>query len=154
MIEKWIKLNASPRCYGARDNLYSAFTITNKGVLLSMKLVRLNGSITCDTNNEHGWNYWGCVDFKGNHMYMSVIITNATNQPVFPDNPYFISAPKTYNIPGYSVFSPDIIFPKLLKPRSMVIGQEYRIWFGQDMANLGENNNGGLVCVDVLGLYE
>lgn len=50
--------------------------------------------------------------------------------------------------------SPEIIYPKLANPLTMVVGLEYRIWFGHDLGDSSEFNNKGMVCVDVFGLYE
>jgi hypothetical protein len=115
----------------------------------------VNGSITCDTGNPKGWNYWGCLDYSGKHQYMCVIITVRSNNVLLPESGYFIdNKNKLYNFIGYNATSPELVFPKLASPLYVMANQEYRVWFGQDLNNLSESNNGGLVCVDVFGLYE
>lgn len=148
LSEKWIKLNKSPRCFGPRDGKYSNITIGGAGVLLTMKLVRLSGQLTCDNTNANGWNFWGCTSFKGDQLYMSTIVTDSSNNPLLP------GADLTYSIPGYNIHSTEIIYPRLSNPLRVVSGQEYRIWFGVDLKNSSEFNNEGTVCVDVFGLYE
>lgn len=147
-VEKWVKLNSSPRCFGARDDKYSAFTVNQTGVVLTMKLVRLSGWVTCDKSNANGWNYWGCNDFNGNQMYMTAVVTNSTNFIVLPNE-------DTYTIPEYNTSSSEIVYPrKMVKPLLLTAGQEYRVWFSHDLRNSSEFNNNGTVCVDVFGLYE
>lgn len=79
---------------------------------------------------------------------MAVVVTDSADFPLLPRNT------KTYSIPGYNVHSPEIIYPKLANPLTMVVGLEYRIWFGHDLGDSSEFNNKGMVCVDVFGLYE
>jgi hypothetical protein len=37
---------------------------------------------------------------------------------------------------------------------TVTAGQEFRIWFGQDLGDATENNNFGTTCADVFVRYE
>ncbi|XP_031557900.1 uncharacterized protein LOC116294448 [Actinia tenebrosa] len=150
----WVKINTTPLCFGSRDDAFSPFVIQKTGLLSTMKLVHVRGNITCDVTNANGWNNWGCLGRHGNHMYMSVIITTRSDSIVLPERKYFMHNDKVYNFPGCNASSPELIFPKLASPLYVMTGQQYRIWFAQDLRDFSETNNGGTNCVDVFGLYE
>ena len=38
-------------------------------------------------------------------------------------------------------------------PRSVIRGEELRLWYGEDLADYSEADNGGRVCCDVYALY-
>jgi hypothetical protein len=52
-------------------------------------------------------------------------------------------------MPVFHARSPELVF-NFTKPMRVTAGQEYRIWYGQDLKDLYETNNEGTACVDVL----
>jgi hypothetical protein len=86
---------------------------------------------------------------------MSVIITDDTDKVRLPSIDKFITSfIKVYNIEGVTATSPELVYPKLATLFPVVSGQEYRIWFGQDLDNTSESDNAGEVCADVYCLYQ
>jgi len=72
-----------------------------------------------------------------------------------PPNPFFTysgGSGKWSELPGYNSFSPEIILPRF-SPYSVSSGQELRLWYGEDLENFTESDNGGWVCSDVYALY-
>ena len=59
----------------------------------------------------------------------------------------------SYGIKGTGVNATELVFNELPSPISAFDGQEFQIWFGQDLANCTEDNNSGQTCVDVYALY-
>ena len=58
-----------------------------------------------------------------------------------------------YQLDGAHVNSPTLVFNLLPTPLVVSIGQQFRIWYGQDLANYSEDNNAGETCADVYALY-
>ena len=45
---RWVKLNKSPVCFGARDNQYGAFAYSQNVLVSSFMLVHRSGTVTCN----------------------------------------------------------------------------------------------------------
>ena len=58
-----------------------------------------------------------------------------------------------YQLDGAHVNSPTLVFNLLPTPLVVSIGQQFLIWYGQDLANYTEYNNAGETCTDVYALY-
>ncbi len=63
------------------------------------------------------------------------------------------SAGKWAKIPGYNAFSPEIVQSRFSGPFNIHRGHQYRVWYGEDLVNYTESDNGGRVCADVWVLY-
>lgn len=85
---------------------------------------------------------------------MSVIITDNTNNVKLPGSDKFAPLYKIWNSIGMDAKSKELVFPTPTNTLSVVSGEQYRIWFGQDLDNQSDTDNGGKVCVDVYGLYK
>ena len=59
----------------------------------------------------------------------------------------------SYEIKGTGVNATELVFNELPSPITAFVGQEFQIWFGQDLTNCTEDNNSGQTCVDVYALY-
>ena len=59
-----------------------------------------------------------------------------------------------YKIKGVRVNETKLRFSILPSPISVSVGEEFQIWFTQDLMNCSEHNNGGQTCADVYALYE
>lgn len=59
----------------------------------------------------------------------------------------------TYKINGTTSDSKELIFQGLHSPLWVTIGQEFRIWHGQDLTGCSEINNSGQTCADVYAWY-
>ena len=58
-----------------------------------------------------------------------------------------------YKIPGYNSVSPELILSVLSTPNWISSEQELHLWYGEDLVNFSEEDNGGTVCVNVYALF-
>ena len=149
--ENWKKINTGPVCFGARDDSYGAFNITESGVIHTFKLVHLSGSIRC--NNVDPPSYWGCEHPSHGDMKLITVITFKNRSALLladyrrKDCHYF------YKIEGVCVNDTELRFNNLPSPISVSVGDEFQIWYGQDLKNCSEYNNSGQTCADVYAWY-
>ena len=110
--------------------------------------------MTCAISSISHWSFWGCGNDPLVKNHVDVTITTSSNSILFPPNVFFtVRAFEAWSeLPGYNSFSPEIILPRF-SPYSVNSGQELRLWFGQDLVNSAESDNGGLVCCNVYVLY-
>ncbi|XP_022780157.1 uncharacterized protein LOC111321515 [Stylophora pistillata] len=147
--EGWQKINGEePVCFGTKDNLYGSSNMTMSGRVKTMKLIYRSGSVKC--NPTYAACYWGCThpEFGGKLM---TIITDADKKLVFPPAKDLKSY--TYSLPGYHLYSTELVFRHLIDPLSVSSNQEMQIWYGQDWKDTSEGNNSGKVCADVYAWY-
>ena len=139
----WRKMNSNPVCFGARDNKFGRFTISLSGRATKIRLVHISGSLACVGNVYH--THWGCRSSSFN--FFETVITDATNNIIFPPSSIITESTQVgYDLDGYTLDSPEI---QLSFKTTVSAGQEYRIWYGQDLNDVSENNNSGTACVDV-----
>lgn len=86
------------------------------------------------------------------------IITNDKDQKLLPQDPFLIpnSRDLAYRIPGFTSESPELVFENFTIPLVITTGQEYRLWYGEDLTSYTENDNEGETCTDVyvFGLFD
>lgn len=59
-----------------------------------------------------------------------------------------------YSLPGHTPDSPELLFDNFTNPLRVTVGQQFAVWFGEDLDDCGESDNGsGETCVDVYGLF-
>lgn len=82
---------------------------------------------------------------------MAVIITDSSDKRI---SPWLLSDYQSnhYYLHGYTNMSPTIILPQIYPDRNVTAGEEYRIWFGQDLNKFTDYNNEGETCCDVFVL--
>ena len=148
--EKWKKINTGQVCFGARDNSYGAFNIRESGVIYTFKLVHLSGSITCNT--DYPLSYWGCDHpWFGDTRLLTVITFKNRSALLLAD--YTKRCGYPYKIEGVGVNDKELRFNNLPTPISVSVGDEFQIWYGQDLNNCSEDNNSGQTCADVYAWY-
>lgn len=59
-----------------------------------------------------------------------------------------------YNLDTADVNSETLVFDYLPIPLTVSVGQQFQIWYSQDLANHSEHNNSGETCTDVYALYD
>ena len=142
---KWVKLNKSPVCFGAKGNSFGKFTYDRNIFVSSFMFVHRTGTVTC---NKSQYSYWGCApDNKG----LSVILTDQQDKILAP------AASKVnqyggYNLEGYTSSSSFLVFCVPKKPHCIFANSELRLWYGEDLKGSTESDNGGRTCADVYGL--
>ena len=120
--------------------------------LAAIKLVHLYGYVSCDTRHTSNWSYWGCGDKM--QAQVSVTITTTANRILLPPKQFLtIPSLEWYKIPGYNSVSPELILSVLSTPNWISSEQELLLWYGEDLVNFSEDDNGGTVCVNVYALF-
>ena len=144
----WRIVNSSPVCFGARNNQFGRFYV-RRGKLAGTKLVHRYGYVSCHTASTSNWSHWGCAGLKDQ---VNVVITDAANRILLPPNQFFVHSAKWSKIPGYDSLSPELVLSAFY-PRRVTSGQELRLWYGEDLMNWAEGDNGGRSCCDVYAHY-
>ena len=149
--EKWKKINTGPVCFGARDDSYGAFNIRESGVIYTFKLVHLSGSITC--NPDYPPSYWGCDHPPFGDTRLLTVITFKNRSALLLADYREKGCEPLYKIEGVGVNDNELRFNNLPTPISVSVGDEFQIWYGQDLEDCSEHNNGGQTCADVYAWY-
>ena len=138
----WLKANAANICYGTRNDSYGNFTIPWSGAVISVRLVHISGYLKCRQSEKQPYgSHWGCIELYNLHT----VVTNDKNKVIFPQN-YKNDA---YSLPGRHINSSELVFNRLSPPLRVAAGEEFRIWYRQDLDDHSEHNNAGHACVDV-----
>ena len=148
-------MNSQPVCFGARNNQYGSFNVPYGGGIAAVKLVHLSGYVTCAgaASQISHYSFWGCNNIPALKNHVNVIITTSINTIITPVSPFLTNHNgRFYELPGYNSFSPEIILPRF-SPYTVSSGQELRLWYGEDLMDSTESDNGGLVCSNVYVLY-
>ena len=84
---------------------------------------------------------------------INVVITNSDNQVLLPPSELIVNdGAKWSKIPGYDSLSTELVLP-FFSPSQVGYHQELRLWYGEDLMNAGEGDNGGTACVDVYAIF-
>ena len=142
---RWVKLNKSPVCFGAKGNQYGRFSYHRNIFVSSFMLVHRSGKVSC---NKRAYSYWGC---QPNHEGLIVLLTDQNNKILAPEAST-VSKGGWYNLAGYSSSSSVLVFCAKNKPHVVFANSELRLWYGEDWVDGTESDNGGKSCADVYGL--
>lgn len=146
-VSGWFKINTEEVCFGDKDDSYGNFSIRKTGKIFAFKLVHRSGSVSC-VNKPNTGTKWGCSEFGSS--FLCTLITNTSNVRLvsLPSNGF-----GCYQLPGFHYNSDEIE----LRPSSPVgahAGQEFRIWYSEDLLNNYDfDNYESESCVDVYGFY-
>lgn len=142
---RWVKLNKSPVCFGARGNQYGGFSYHQNIFVSQFMLVHRSGTVTC---NKKSYSYWGC---DPNHVNINVALTDKQNRILAPVSTVN-SKHGWYNLPGYTSSSSVLVFCAEKKPHCVFANNELRLWYAEDLKGYTESDNAGKTCADVYGL--
>ena len=137
--------NSSLICFGAKDGNFGFF-VPYSGKLASVKLVHLNGSVTC--NNTH-WSFWGC---GGKLEDVNVEIENLSGTTTFSLKEFStggelgVSSQNT----GYNSSSPELVLSACSNPQSVTAGQKLRLTYGQKLQRITRGRSCGDVYVRLM----
>lgn len=82
--------------------------------------------------------------------YVDVTITTSGNRILLPPSQFItMSSTKWSKIPGYNSLSPELVLSVFSSPPAVASGQELRLWYGEDLVNKIESDNGGISCCEV-----
>jgi len=144
---RWVKLNKSPVCFGAKGNQYGRFTYHRNIFVSSFMLVHRSGNVTCDKRN---YSFWGCGK-NPSHGTLFVVLTDQNNKILAPEG-LNINKGGEYTQAGYTSSSSALVFCTPKKPHCVFANSELHLWYGEDLRGLSESDNGGKTCADVYGL--
>ena len=145
-VSGWFKINTEVVCFGAKDDSYGNFSIHKAGKISAFKLVHRSGSVSC--NEKDKGTKWGCIVYNGE---ICTHITNTSRVTLI--NFSTMSRHGCYNLTGFHSDSSEIDL-RLSSPVCVLAGQEFRIWYAEDLYNKNDDyNNHGKSCVDVYGFY-
>ena len=143
---RWVKLNKSPVCFGAKGDDFGRFSYHGNIFVSSFMLVHRSGTVTC---NKKDYSYWGCTP---NVNGFGVLLTDQKNNILAPETTPPVSKGGWYNLAGYSSSSSVLVFCAKKKPHCIHANSELRLWYGEDLRGpASESDNGGKTCADVYG---
>ena len=136
-------------CFGAKDNRFGKFFAPFSGKLASVKLVHVYGYVACSGGATYQ-SYWGCDQYPGLKNHVDAVITTSGGSVLLPSSQFITHKTAKWSlIPGYNSLSPELVLSAFSNPPSVTRGQELRLWYGEDLANTCESDNGGTSCCDV-----
>ncbi|XP_031562514.1 uncharacterized protein LOC116298264 [Actinia tenebrosa] len=148
-----IKANTAPVCIGARNDSYGTFFAPAYGKIKTFKLVHISGGIAAYGSSLGGApGNWGTLAPAEPHPHLELHVTDTQNSSITPPPGYPLDMSygfMRYGVPGFTVMSPELVFPDISPPLAVTKGKEFRIWEGQDLANAHEFDNIGPTCADV-----
>ena len=145
---RWVKLNKSPVCFGAKGNQYGRFTYHRNIFVSSFMLVHRSGKVSCNSRKHH-YSNWGCTP---NHPSLITILTDQKNKILAPEAST-VDKSGHYTLAGYTSSSSVLVFCARKKPHCVFANSELRLWYGEDLlASSGDRDNGGKTCADVYGM--
>lgn len=141
-------------CFGAKDDSYGPFKILVPGSVITFKLTYLNGSVSCKPGAE---SRWGCRVPPVIAHPMGTHITDSSKTRLLPKTEYLKRGRgcgrSYYHLPWATPNSPELIFDNFSSLLPVTANQ---VWFGEDLNNCCERNNGLYVwqynCLSVLAL--
>ena len=142
---RWVKLNKSPVCFGAKGNQYGRLTYHRNIFVSSFMLVHRSGKVTCGSKQ---YSYWGC---SPNVRTLRTVLTDQNNKILAPEAST-VNSGGSYTLAGYTSSSSVLVFCAPKKPHCVFANSELRLWYGEDLRGTSESDNGGKTCADVYGL--
>lgn len=152
-------MTPSAVCFGAKDDSYGSFKILVPGKIITFKLTYLNGSVSCDENVPRAESRWGCKRPAVSAHPLGTHITDSNKERLLPKTEHLKGGSQCiadiyYNLPWATPDSPELIFDKFISPLPVTENQEFQVWFGEDLNNCSEGDNGPeKTCAEVYGLY-
>ncbi len=146
---RWVKLNKSPVCFGARGNQYGRFTYGRNIFVSQFMFVHRSGTVSCAKSSKNNYSYWGCNPTSGS---LAAVLTDQQNKILAPAASKVNSKHGWYTLAGYTASSSILVFCAPKKPHCVFANTELRLWYGEDLRGYTENDNAGKACADVYGL--
>ena len=153
-------MTPSSVCFSAKGNNYGAFTIPAPGKIFTFKLTYLSGHVNCAGGMPQYLSRWGC-NWPGFTHTMGVYITDTHQTRLLPANDAYkkggsdCNNNEYYNLPWATTEGEELRFDNFSSPLSVSTGQQYQVWFIEDLNGCSEYGNGGeKTCAEVYGLYE
>ena len=146
-------MTTPPVCFGASANSFGRFVTPVAGDLITFKLIHQSGSAECAA----GWpSHWGCTHSNlPPDRRLGTVITNSQGVRLLPKDDYFLEGllhcnKHYYSLPGQTADSPELLFDNFSTPLHVSVGDEFQIWFTEDLYKCGHEDNGsGKTCFNI-----
>ena len=148
-------MTPSEVCFGAKDDAYGSFKIPASGSIITFKLIYRSGSVSCQAKMSGYKSNWGCK-YQGYSTHpMGTHITDSNKNRLLSKDKYLVGDYGFYNLPWATPDSPELLFDNFSNPLVVTTGQEFQVWFSEDLFDYcGETDNGlEKTCAVVYGLY-
>ena len=97
---RWVRLNESPVCFGAKWDDFGHFSYHENIIVRSFKLVHRSGKVSCLKTNADSYSNWECYNPN-----IAAILTDQKNNILAPD-------PSTVQSTGWSICQDTALPPK------------------------------------------
>jgi hypothetical protein len=137
-------------CIEAKGNQYGSFSIGVACHVLNFKLVYVSGDGVSLVSARDKKGYWGSTYYNNKDIHLH--ITDTSNERISPPANFPLYnrwGMMAYQLPGVTNMDPKLTFPELSPPLAVTAGQQFRIWFGEDLTDQHEDDNSGVTCADV-----
>ena len=139
-IEKWLVEIPGDVCMYGKGDKPGVFFTPMAGKIYSIRLVHISGKVSCTPEDESNWGY---------HSFIDTILTDKDDHVVFPED----QIANYYELPGFTGNSPELVLT-FTSPLVVNAGQEYRLWYWEDLVNdTEEDNKPGPSCMKVIYLF-
>ena len=144
-------------CFGSKNNKYGEIKASQTGYIQAMKVIHVEGYLTCKYYKPSYKSLWGCNTKEDEAKYLvNTWITTTENKDgiVFPNYESKSDKNGNYHLEGYNQKSPYLMWtqgPK--KPTKVHEGDELRVWYGEDLFDQQQYDNDGEHCIDVYALF-
>jgi len=135
---------------------FGKFSVSIEGKICGVRIEHIQGYVTCIEPEKDTWSYWSCHISSMSSNFVTTVITDSSNKPLFPENYHSIRENNGgFDYPGVTDRSEVLEFAfDPSKCISVSKGQELRIWYGEDLVGWGEDDNRGRHLVRITGLYQ
>jgi len=146
---------ATKICVKGKGNSPGHWVMPRSGVLRAAKLTHVgnlsSSHITCDYRRPHYKTFWGC-NYRWTKGYIGILVTDEYNNILFPA-PH-LKRGGWYKLERKNAMSPELVLgnPFAKDALKVTAGDEVKIWYGEDLYNHGEGDNGGLTCMHASAL--
>ncbi|XP_047122316.1 uncharacterized protein LOC100203996 [Hydra vulgaris] len=146
---KW-KLLRKNVCLEPKGDKPGLLTLNEQGLFVATKLVYVSGKAI--SNPSFPGSHFGLTD----DILFNVLVCDDKKEIIFPSpiEPLtYQYQGKHYKYRGYKASDNEVIFTDYSFPVYMKEGTNITIWFGEDLTNIGDLDNSGILCLDVYGSF-
>ena len=141
---------SSPLLRSTRRCLWG-FAFSKAGMIMKLTLTHINGFLSC--NPMFPASHWGCDHPSLTQGKLMTLVTFQNRTRLQPARIFGTPCNPQYSINGSSLNSTSLSFEPFDLPLAAPVDDNFQIWFGQDFTNCSEENNAGVICVNVHALY-
>ena len=150
----WHKLNMHKVCFGAKGHTPGSFKSRHGLTAYMIAIHYKSGGVYC---NRQRPTPFSCQANNWKFNNLGVFMTNSRNHPIVPQSPTYpenYRGKGWYTLNGYTPESRLVLLDAGHSYRGHRIrrGETLRVWYGEDLYNYTEGDNGGRSCVDVYAL--